>query len=178
MWTVCRTCSSPIRAEIDAALDRGEHLRDIAARSGISRASLSRHNRKCRARRRVAEYKNASSHEGRLFVRYEGQPEIHRDDWREQDCVLVVRYEGGQRGKMLTREEAAALQQQMKNRPIAAETKFAPGAYLPEEIPSEEIFVPREPDPDPIPVQEQPQPARGMSDLLAEVKSMLRGRCG
>jgi hypothetical protein len=119
MWSVCKTCTSPILREIDEALDKGEPLRDIATRSGISRAALSRHNRKCRARRRVQEYKNASSHQGRLFVRYEGAPEIHRADWREQDCLLIVSYEKKPPSPMLTREEAAELKQQMENRTVA-----------------------------------------------------------
>ncbi len=53
----CGICESPIRAEIETALDQKEPLRSIAARSGHSRASLSRHNRKCRGRQAIAEYK-------------------------------------------------------------------------------------------------------------------------
>jgi hypothetical protein len=180
-WDVCKTCSSPIRAEVDAMLDRGVFLRDISAQTGISRSALSRHNRKCRSKRRVEEYKNASKGEGRLFVHWLGAPEIARTDWRPQDCVLEISYEKKPSPPMLTRDEAQELKQSMENRPAAA-------AIVPLEIkgdvitfdsePAEEISCTRAAEQ--IPIQQKPEsPGGGMSDLLATIRNSLRGRrCG
>src|SRR6266404_348542 len=60
---VCSICTSPIRPELEAALDKREPLRSIAARSGYSRASLSRHNRRCRGRQAIAEYKTHGTYD-------------------------------------------------------------------------------------------------------------------
>jgi hypothetical protein len=46
----CSVCASPIVAEINSALRAGEKLRDLEKRSGVSRASLSRHHRRCVSR--------------------------------------------------------------------------------------------------------------------------------
>jgi hypothetical protein len=55
---ICSICDAPVRAEIDAALRKGDPLRQLEARSGFSRSALSRHSRKCLAREAVAEHKN------------------------------------------------------------------------------------------------------------------------
>jgi hypothetical protein len=86
---LCSVCESPILAEINAALDKGENLRSIAARSGISKATLSRHNRRCRDRYAVADYKSKRGNsDGCLLVVWPGQS-IPADS---QHDVLVVEY--------------------------------------------------------------------------------------
>jgi hypothetical protein len=85
----CTVCSSAILAEINAALDKRESLRALAARSGISRATLSRHNRRCRGRDAVADYKGKrGSPDDCLAVIWPGQP-IPADS---QHDLLVVEY--------------------------------------------------------------------------------------
>ena len=86
---LCSVCESAVRAEIDAALDKKEKLRTLAARSGISRATLSRHNRRCRGRDAVADYKSKRGNsDGALLVIWPGQP-IPTDS---QHDLLIVSY--------------------------------------------------------------------------------------
>jgi hypothetical protein len=86
---LCSVCSSAILAEIDEALDRKESLRALAARSGISKATLSRHNRKCRDRRAIADYKSKRGNsDDCLVVIWPGQS-IPTDS---QHDLLIVEY--------------------------------------------------------------------------------------
>jgi hypothetical protein len=85
----CTVCSSPVLEQINTALDKGEKLRSIAARSGISRATLSRHNRRCRDRHAVADYKSKRGNsDDCLVVIWPGQS-IPTDS---QHDLLVVEY--------------------------------------------------------------------------------------
>ena len=58
----CSICSSPndVAQAIDAALTKKEPLRLLAARSGFSRAALSRHSRRCRVRMTIENHRLAS----------------------------------------------------------------------------------------------------------------------
>jgi len=58
---ICSICASPILREVNDALAKGERLRELAARSGHSRASLSRHSRKCISRAGIAQHGNMSA---------------------------------------------------------------------------------------------------------------------
>jgi hypothetical protein len=51
---ICSICSSHVCAEINQALLKKEPLRELAKRSGFSRAALSRHGRNCIARDTIA----------------------------------------------------------------------------------------------------------------------------
>jgi hypothetical protein len=53
---VCAVCSSPIRAEVDAALEAGSTQRSILAKTPFSRAGLSRHARNCIQRTKMESY--------------------------------------------------------------------------------------------------------------------------
>ena len=79
----CSICSSPVRAEIEAALDKKEPLRAISARSAFSRASLSRHNRKCRGRQIIAEHKLLGQYDPythRVFLLWpNAEPQLWQD---------------------------------------------------------------------------------------------------
>ena len=50
-------CSSPVREQLERAIDAGQPLRQLAATSGYSRASLSRHNRRCRNRQAIETHR-------------------------------------------------------------------------------------------------------------------------
>jgi hypothetical protein len=73
----CTICSSPIVAQINAALDAGEKLRPLAEKSGFSKASLSRHNRRCRYKVAIAQHRAGQYNPRTDFVWLEwpgGQP--------------------------------------------------------------------------------------------------------
>lgn len=86
---LCSVCASPVLAEINAALDKREGLRTLAARTGISKATLSRHNRKCRDRHAIADFKSKRGNaDGCFVVIWPGQS-IPTDS---QHDLLVVSY--------------------------------------------------------------------------------------
>jgi hypothetical protein len=102
-YQTCTVCKAPpeVLEAINAAIRKREKFRDLAARTAFSRATLHRHSQKCLQRAALAEHKarivNAQS--GRMIVQwptgalsYGGTP-IHPEDLRQDDFLLVVRYE-------------------------------------------------------------------------------------
>jgi hypothetical protein len=58
---VCSICSAPpeIRADIDAALEKGEGFKQLASRCAFSKSSLHRHSQNCLSKARLASHKAA-----------------------------------------------------------------------------------------------------------------------
>jgi hypothetical protein len=116
----CSICASPVLREVNEALAKGERLRDLAARSGHSRASLSRHSRKCISRNKLAQHSTVLSDylSGRanLVVLYPGDDQ---SAVREQDIIVQIEYEKALDPSnapnpypLLTKEERAAYDEQ------------------------------------------------------------------
>jgi len=59
MGRPCSICNHPKRRWIDAALSKGESLRDIAERFAVSKTSLSRHHTTCMAREKIIKIAKA-----------------------------------------------------------------------------------------------------------------------
>jgi hypothetical protein len=94
----CSICAAPanVRQAIDDSLDKGDKLRPLATRSGLSRATLSRHNRRCRVRTTLENYRHASGPQatidrpGKFFTLWPGEK---IPDWLAADVpVFVVEY--------------------------------------------------------------------------------------
>jgi hypothetical protein len=95
---VCSICSAPgdARAAVDGELEAKVPLREIAEKSGFSRASLSRHHRKCVRLAKLAEAKSwriGNIEDYQLVPCYPGQtPRPHPYDKRPM-IVLDVEVE-------------------------------------------------------------------------------------
>jgi hypothetical protein len=128
----CSICSASPKlvAAVNSSLDRKTPLRKLSLESGFSRASLSRHDRRCRVRETLQTHRQTKfnpvngarvivqwpagqltvfteyNHRGRPIEDRTGSPPvpIASADLREHDVLLVVQYE-----KAIVRNPSALL---------------------------------------------------------------------
>jgi len=105
----CSICSAPpeVLAAVNEALRKREKFRDLAERTGFSRASLHRHSKRCVPRDTLAQYKarTAVIPSGRTIVAWPARPDqpahytllfseyvLHESDLLDSDTIFRVSY--------------------------------------------------------------------------------------
>lgn len=149
MGVACSICSAPsvVQAAIDEALSKKENLRDLARRSGFSRAGLSRHNRKCLRAAALADFArmrlNAS---GKIHVYFPPQavPAAAQNDW-----IVEVTYDP-------PKEKTAAPE---PNKTAQESLAAFESTFELSEPTGSEIVAQPPPEPQSLPLQETSQPS-------------------
>jgi hypothetical protein len=107
----CSICNSGVVQEINAALAKREKLRPLAAKSGFSRAALSRHGRNCIQREAIAKHHSLlfNPNTDRIIMAWPQPPDPaaenfpHRftrwngscfdGQWQDSDFVIEIEFE-------------------------------------------------------------------------------------
>jgi transposase len=123
MPQTCKACKHPQRAAIDAALARGESLRDIAGRFGISDTSICRH----KAHNSASIVKASERREERFGMNLADELlRINRKAW---ELLAKMEADGDHRGSVVAlREvrECVATQDEMLSRAMKLQVATEP----------------------------------------------------